>query len=159
MRNRGRCATCATRSGVAARSIDLVSGVGDKLATRMIDRELDVVLAAGSIDRPGSAGFHQNHVMNMRMKIVADPQSRPVRKRSIPAADLVSEDWVGFFEDEIIVQQSRHYLALCGLRDALKRNHVGPTERARHFAARDPVEFSRRAVQKVAGAMGGARGR
>lgn len=96
-------------------SVDLISGVGDQLATRMIDGELDVVLAAGSIDRLGAAEFRRNHLVNMEMKVVADPDSRLGRKRKISAEDLVSVDWVGFYEDEIIVQQSRHFLALRGL--------------------------------------------
>jgi DNA-binding transcriptional LysR family regulator len=96
-------------------SIDLISGVGDQLATRLIDGELDVVLAAGSIDRLDSAEFRQDHLVNMEMKAVADPRSRLGRKRKITVEDLVSVDWVGFYEDEIIVQQSRHFLALHGL--------------------------------------------
>lgn len=96
-------------------SVDLISGVGDQLATRLIDGELDVVLAAGSIDRLGAPEFRRHHLVNMEMKVVADPDSRLGRKKRITAKDLVSVDWVGFYEDEIIVQQSRHFLALRGL--------------------------------------------
>lgn len=96
-------------------SIDLVSGVGDQLATRLINGELDVVLAAGSMDRLASPEFQQRHLINTEMKVVADPDSRLGRKTEIETAELVSVPWVGFYEDENIVQQSRHFLALRSL--------------------------------------------
>jgi DNA-binding transcriptional LysR family regulator len=96
-------------------SIDLVSGVGDQLATRLINGELDVVLAAGSMDRLASPEFLQGHLTNTEMKVVADPDSRLGRQREIETAELVSVPWVGFYEDENIVQQSRHFLALRNL--------------------------------------------
>lgn len=96
-------------------SFDLISGVGDQLAARLLDGELDIVIAAGSIARLLSTDFQQHHVVNMPMKVVADPQSPLGRKGRITAADMVSTNWVGFYEDELIVQQSRHYMALRGL--------------------------------------------
>ncbi|MEL7346106.1 MAG: LysR family transcriptional regulator substrate-binding protein [Pseudomonadota bacterium] len=96
-------------------SIDLISGVGDQLATRLIDGELDVVLTAGLVEGLGNKEFRRDLLGNMDMKVVADPESRLGRKRKISASDLVSVDWVGFYEDEVIVQQSRHFLALRGL--------------------------------------------
>ncbi|MDW4499349.1 LysR family transcriptional regulator [Sulfitobacter sp. D35] len=96
-------------------SFDLISGVGDQLAARLADGELDVVVAAGSIARLLSDGFEQQHVVNLPMKVVADPASPLGQKRCISAADMVSTPWVGFYEDDIIVQQSRHFMALRGL--------------------------------------------
>ena len=53
--------------------------------------------------------------MNTEMRVLADPGSRLGRKRAIETSDLISVPWVGFYEDENIVQQSRHFLALRSL--------------------------------------------
>ncbi|WP_298852829.1 LysR family transcriptional regulator [uncultured Ruegeria sp.] len=98
-----------------ALSIDLITGVGDQLATRLIDGELDVVVAAGSVQSLASPEFHCEPMINLPMKIVADPKSKLAQQSVVSPEQLASVKWVSFYEDESMVQFSNHFLALHGL--------------------------------------------
>lgn len=96
-------------------AIDLITGVGDQLAARMISGELDVVIAAGSILSLSQEEFVCTPLTNLPMKVVVDPGSKLAHGRPVTPRELSSVSWVGFYEDENIVQFSNHFLATHGL--------------------------------------------
>lgn len=96
-------------------AIDLITGVGDQLAARMISGELDMILAAGSILSLSSEEFVCTPLTNLPMKVVVDPGSKLTHGRPVTPRELSSVPWVGFYEDENIVQFSNHFLASHGL--------------------------------------------
>ena len=96
-------------------SIDLVTGVGDQLVTRMISGELDVMIAAGSVQRLATPEFHGNALTKLPMKVVADPNSKLAQEQLVSPQQLSSVPWVGFYEDDSMVRFSNHFLALHGL--------------------------------------------
>lgn len=96
-------------------SIDLITGVGDQLATRLISAELDVIIAAGSVQSFDNTDFKCHPLTNVSMKVVADPGSKIASFGAVSPAQLSAVPWVGFYEDESMVQFSNHFLALHGL--------------------------------------------
>lgn len=95
-------------------SLDLITGVGDQLATRLISAELDVIIAAGSVQSLANTEFRCQALTNLSMKVVADPRSKIASYGTVTPAQLSAVPWVGFYEDESMVQFSNHFLALHG---------------------------------------------
>lgn len=96
-------------------SINLVTGVGDQLATLFETGKLDVYLAAGPMAPESSPDYSCTFLTNIPMIAVAGPWHPLARKKSVTLEELVATKWAGFYEDDTFLNLAGHYMALHGL--------------------------------------------
>jgi DNA-binding transcriptional LysR family regulator len=103
------------RSRYPGLSIDLIADVGDRLARKLLDGEVDVVVAGGALAPLAEPDFACTFLAVHPMVAVADPDAALAKKRAVSPEDLSEADWVCFYEDESILRSITEWLALHGL--------------------------------------------
>ncbi len=96
-------------------SVDLVAGVGDQLAALYSKGEIDLFFSASPAVQTDLADVTRQHLTNLPMVAVADCRNPIAQKPRVSAADLVSVEWAGFYEDESFIHLSNHYMSVRGL--------------------------------------------
>lgn len=96
-------------------SVDLVAGVGDQLAALYSKGEIDLFFSASPAVQTDLADVTRQHLTNLPMIAVADCRNPIAQKPRVSAADLVSVEWAGFYEDESFIHLSNHYMSVRGL--------------------------------------------
>lgn len=90
--------------------IDLVVGVGDQLAGRLVAGDLDVIIAGGAVPVLDHSDFDHIPLADLPMVAIADPASAIAGRNPVTAADLAAARWVGFHEDENIVASANRFM-------------------------------------------------
>lgn len=96
-------------------AIDLVADVGNRLARKLYDGELDVVVAGGALSDLEIADFTCTFLGSYPMIAVADPTSALATKPVLLPSDMAAASWACFYEDDSIVRSVSEWLALYGL--------------------------------------------
>jgi DNA-binding transcriptional LysR family regulator len=94
---------------------DLISGIGDELAARLVDGKLDAIIAGGAIPALDHPDFASVFLMKLPMVAVADADASVARRRKVRMADLAAASWVGFHGDENVIGATARFMAERGL--------------------------------------------
>ncbi|WP_299653965.1 LysR family transcriptional regulator [uncultured Jannaschia sp.] len=108
-------------------TVDLLSGVGDQLAPRFLEGEIDVLLASTALPGLDAPGIRRQYLTNLPMYAFCDAGSVLARRTQVTPADLLTVGWAGFYEDESSIHAAAHYMGLHGLpppRTAIRSNSV-----------------------------------
>lgn len=103
------------RSHFPGLAIDLIADIGNRLARKLYEGELDVVVAGGALSDLETEDFTCTFLGSYPMIAVADPESDLASKHIVRPSDVAAASWACFYEDDSIVRSVSDWLALHGL--------------------------------------------